>query len=381
MIAISGVARSGTSLAMKLVVNSVPDESRVLASKWMGVKKERRDLNPDGFWECRYTMEGARWHDGIEDNKGKICKITSRGIARSNPSFIDKIVIMARHPRAVAKSQERIRLMLPVPDGEVHSPRRFITETVAVARWLARHPKETHVVNYDSLIENPTSEAEKLGDFLGFAIDASAVKPKLRRSTPEPIESDLWPHAEAIFSLLLASDFVGIAEYFKANREEIQSENELRPCARLGGEPMAYNECINCIMNNDTRRTFRDRAEEGGHDWRALPCNFIANPPKSSGVEKNTDTVSDNHWADTLAPPPPPITERAKMALAVAGRVLASVAAGRRTQARKDVVANRRAACRSCKYRVGDECSQCSCPIARAIKWADKQCPKGRWQA
>jgi hypothetical protein len=68
-----------------------------------------KDMNPNGFWECRYSVRGIKWHMNMPDLEGKVCKIVSQGLINSNPEYIDKIVYMLRDPRQVAKSQERLK--------------------------------------------------------------------------------------------------------------------------------------------------------------------------------------------------------------------------------------------------------------------------------
>ena len=68
-----------------------------------------KDMNPNGFWECRYSVQGIKWHMDMPKIDKQICKIVSQGLINSNPNYIGKIIYMLRDPRQVAKSQERLK--------------------------------------------------------------------------------------------------------------------------------------------------------------------------------------------------------------------------------------------------------------------------------
>jgi len=103
--------------------------------------KETMDMNPNGFWEMRYTVSGVQWHLGMPDLKGKVCKIVSQGLVASNPEYIEKIVFMVRCPRQVAKSQERLRRIRWMSreheqEMKIHTPEMFIQVTYQASKWL-----------------------------------------------------------------------------------------------------------------------------------------------------------------------------------------------------------------------------------------------------
>ena len=72
-----------------------------------------KKMNPHGFYECRYTVQGCYYHWGIEKIiEGKrIAKIVSQGLVHTDPAFLGekKIIMMTRNPREVAKSQEDLQ--------------------------------------------------------------------------------------------------------------------------------------------------------------------------------------------------------------------------------------------------------------------------------
>jgi len=209
MIVISGVARSGTSVMTNIMLELL-GEDRLIGSKFMGndVKKEpmqgpmkeplpihkylrqkkketrqekarkklqipnkaqerreqrkkkfesMKDMNPNGFYECPFTVQGLYWRPQVHGLFAKIeamekepfCKIVSNGLLKSDPTRISKIVYMLRDPREVAKSQEKLTRpkTLPMPDGEkYHSPDFFITATVQFCRWAVQYASEVEVL-------------------------------------------------------------------------------------------------------------------------------------------------------------------------------------------------------------------------------------------
>jgi hypothetical protein len=124
MIVVSGCPRSGTSLMMdclriafgedRILGHKFPQEHGLLEAKKQGEEEsddhyearmyamnrglavsgrlndiERsKDMNPNGFWECRYTVQGVHWHRGIEVKNTDICKIVSQGLFFSDPKYI-----------------------------------------------------------------------------------------------------------------------------------------------------------------------------------------------------------------------------------------------------------------------------------------------------
>lgn len=395
MIIVTGCPRSGTSIMMRSLYDAIGAE-HFIASQWpekikRGKKQADRirDMNPDGFFECRYTVKGAQWHADIEDTRDKFCKIISKGVAKSNPIYIQKMIVMARNPRAVAKSQERlIRDMIPPdnPDGYVvHSPDIFIRDTIQLAKWMLINETPHIVVNYDNLVSDPDTTFGKVADFLDMPQDAFAnhtVRESLRRSEPQPIEHHLWEVADAIFDALKRSDWTEIANIASDNWRSIDRDRRMTPCARLGGERMTYAECINCLHKQDTRVVFKNKAERRGIDWKSSPCNYLSMNNAEGDLVDAQETIASNHWSDTAPPPPPPRSKVALAALATSARVVGHAAKSGRVRVRKDVLAQRLASCRSCTAFIPDEkrCGACGCNIFRAAKFIAKECPKERWK-
>ena len=170
MIVISGCPRSGTSLLMDCMRHTFGDD-RIMGAKFPQEKnlqdkqyeneddnafetrmhlssifnKDKiekaqkdfeliKDMNPNGFWECRYSVAGIKWHIGFKDNPKTIVKVVSQGLPQTDPRYVDKMIYMLREPHQVAKSQERLRRM-PFMDIEEE---RDMQEKMKICRNDAR---------------------------------------------------------------------------------------------------------------------------------------------------------------------------------------------------------------------------------------------------
>jgi len=254
MIVISGVPRSGTSVMTNIMLELL-GEDRLIGSKFMGNDKvkeiaegpmpepipihkylrkkkietmqekarkrlqiptkvqERRnkrkkklesmkEMNPNGFYECQFTVQGLYWRPQVHGLFAKIeamekepfCKIVSNGLLKSDPTRISKIVYMLRDPREVAKSQEKLKRpkTMPMPEGEkFHSPDFFITATVQFCRWAVQYASEVEVlmVHHGDLLSDPEPQVQRVAEFLSVEPGNahSVVDKKLHRSKPQPI--------------------------------------------------------------------------------------------------------------------------------------------------------------------------------------------------
>jgi len=189
MYVVSGCPRSGTSLTMdimrialgedRIIGEKFPQEKRnkepetevekYLSEKFPNNQKEQfeksKDMNPNGFWEMEWSVKGIRYlpnlHTELQSSKIspiKVVKCVSQGLIVSDPIHISKIIFLLRHPRQVAKSQEKLQgqfgdLENPIQNGrEVrkHSPQMFCQVTIQAARWFDLNPEvPLLIVNFD----------------------------------------------------------------------------------------------------------------------------------------------------------------------------------------------------------------------------------------
>jgi hypothetical protein len=357
MYVVSGCPRSGTSLMMD-ILREVFGEERILGKKFPQEERieeierqgdeetdehyaarmylynrnndkekilkdleESKDMNPNGFWEMLYSVQGIQYRLGdierlnklLTEEEKSICKIVSQGLANSDPRFIDKMIYMIRHPRQVAKSQERLKRQFPMDqtpvlaNGEevkVHTPEMYINVTNIAASWLVANPKVPVLfINFDDLIENPDQELSRIQEFLGegdFSKANGIIQPKLKRSLPQNIDSPFWEDAEAVYDNFVKGDFEGVIEYLKDPSRAIYVENTKLYCTRCEA-PKAYNQCKMCRSHEITRNNMRKQSEDKKIDWKKEPCLF-----ECLGLDPNAnpltleESIKNNFWFDDI---------------------------------------------------------------------------------
>ena len=277
MIVVSGCPRSGTSLMMDIfkhsvgsdgiigdefprdqIVPRVPNELESYVISKIPPKDEAKeakesaatkDMNPNGFFEMAWSVQGIQysrqWRHELFKGNRKVAKIVSQGLALSDPYYIDAVVYMLRHPRNVAKSQERLKGH-DLPEGHVvHSPKMFIDVTIQAAQYLVDNPNiPVKVVVSDDLQAEPVKVANEIGEFLKLDLSAGAarVDPKLNRSKPEDVTRDDWGRAEAMYEMARVADWQGVIDAHIANKVE----RDGLYCGRTGRQ-MSKAECTKCL--------------------------------------------------------------------------------------------------------------------------------------
>lgn len=331
MIVVSGCPRSGTSLMMDLLRVAF-GKDRIVGSKFpqeegkmrddipVGMKsmrawlkkqqvksKDFKDMNPKGFWECEYSVQGIVFNPRKEaPSSEKIVKIVSQGMAKSDPQYIDKVIFMLRHPRAVAKSQERLGRPGfndtgdPEKDGKpqrIHTAQMFNQVTHAAAWWLDKYKIPYITIEFDDLIENPAEQMERVREFLGegdFAEAIKQVEPSLRRSIPQDREGEGWDIADKLYELFLADDLDGIVSYIKEVASRSRPLTHMN-CARMKRR-VAVEECTLCQTEPNTKRNFMLSSVANGVCWDETPCAYDCLVNNMTVEESLASTT----WADIL---------------------------------------------------------------------------------
>lgn len=347
MIIVSGCPRSGTSLMMKIFETSLGRErilgtdfrdrvfskvegetdqhfkirSYLVSRKELEVKNrgdgkdKAKEMNPDGFWECGYTVKGIQFNlmeasyqrkllAETEKNMS-ICKIVSQGLFYTDPRFVTKMVFMLRNPRSVAKSQERLdrkNFVVPIdqPDIKIHSPEMFINVSRIAVRWFDSFPEvKVCKVLYDDLIMNTVETIKRISEFIGEDLTPSigVVKPELFRSLPEDVASDLWTDSEIVYDKMVSGDYSGVLKYLDDPKLEINQRIIKHPCFRRNVLVNGL-ECRRCNSNKIVMRNFRGIAQAKGIQWKYEPCMYECgfNPFKDPiGIE---ESISNNSWSE-----------------------------------------------------------------------------------
>lgn len=356
MIVVSGCPRSGTSMMMR-IMEHVYGEDRILGEKELDKAPEppkevelteveeylrakgqaahkpgqnqderrarARDMNPNGYYEMAFSVRGIFYMPAFEElldadkraKKKKIVKVVSQGLAQSDPRHVDKVVFMARNPRAVAKSQERLGRNNPMnpEDAPVVNGRRQLVRSVsmynrvtpAAAYWLKEHPTiPVHIVDYDKLLEDPVPVIEALAEFMGegdWSTAADMIDVNLRRSEPCTDDGPQWTYADEMHPLLLAGDWQGILdkaeEAFERAKAEYKGPHRWF-CVRRNSRVNAA-ECKMCVTNANTRSNFRKNATRKNIDWKNEPCVFECQYDQSRETHLTiAESIENNFWVE-----------------------------------------------------------------------------------
>jgi len=348
MIVVSGCPRSGTSLMMdcmrvvfgdnKIIGTKFPQETRLkqrpqesdqeYAIRLYGLEKKdlnqkdriskSKDLNPNGFWECQYTVQGVRYSlaveasmSTLEENGQKhICKIVSQGLANSDPKYINSIIYMLRNPKSVAKSQENLIRNTTMRDEwgkrfdlfegkKVHTPQMFIRVTTAAAKWIIQNPDIPIIyVNYEDLLADPDSTLIGIGDFLGYGDFEKAVPiidKKLYRSHPEEIENELWEDAFFVYEKFKNKQFTEIVEYMRDKKRATNRQASSWQCYRTGLRTVEAH-CKACISDLRFRDSLKAHAIKSGIDWVNEPCAFECAHDLDNVHISIEESINNNSW-------------------------------------------------------------------------------------
>jgi len=185
VIVVSGLPRSGTSMAMKMLeAGGVPiftDRLRVADED-----------NPNGYYELERVKNLGKETDfsWLSEAEGKAIKIVSHLIRSLPGMFRYKVVFLNRAVGEVVASQNKMlsrggKKWDPSMDQRVAA--LFEQHLREVKTWMESQPNlEVLQLNYAEVVTNPEAEAERMSGFLGLDLDwkemARAVDPGLYRN-------------------------------------------------------------------------------------------------------------------------------------------------------------------------------------------------------
>jgi hypothetical protein len=300
-------------------------------------ERDFRDMNPEGFWEMAFTVQGVIYRpqfkellEGVLEGDQKICKVVSQGLMDSDPMYLGKIIYMMRHPRQVAKSQERLvrgfnfkdpetgKIKNALEDFKIHSPEMYIGVTVQASQFFLNNPDiPVRFFDFDDLIENPEDTIDEMGKFVGYGDYTKAydvVQKKLKRSFPEDIPNPLWEDAEFVYD-----KFYNAANIINGNGIREEAESLFRDIIEYFQDPynrdkmnwrcfrakQQVNEtmCRGCISSPAMRANMKSRSEsiEGQFTkhWSEEPClfecGFDLDRDKSEYITIE-ESIKNNFW-------------------------------------------------------------------------------------
>jgi hypothetical protein len=183
VIVVSGLPRSGTSLAMQMLhaggLEAVTDKLRTADED-----------NPRGYFEFERVKQLKTDKAWLNDAEGKVVKVIHLLLMELPDDRPYRVVFMRRDLREVVQSQATM-LQRHARAGAQLPPEKLISifqqQLTTVANWLSARPNfEVLHVDYANLIANGAAEAYLINRFLGGKLDeaamARAVEPGLHRN-------------------------------------------------------------------------------------------------------------------------------------------------------------------------------------------------------
>ena len=185
VIVVSGLPRSGTSMAMQMLaaagVNTVTD----------GIREAGED-NPRGYFEDERVKdlhkdeEDRTW---LKDARGKVVKIISFLLKDLPETNNYKVIFMRRDLSEVLASQQKMLDRREEPNEiEDEKMLEIWKDHLWKVNYLLKHADhlESLEVPYKDAVANPLEQARRIKEFLGLPLDpvkmAGAVDEKLYRN-------------------------------------------------------------------------------------------------------------------------------------------------------------------------------------------------------
>jgi len=342
---VSGFNRSGTSLMMDTCRRALGDEAvygaKFPQQKTVEKELERRDwenefehkyrcylwekyskkeyeekiqksldANPNGFYECAFTLRGMKWCNGLDNilKDYRVIKIVAQALPNTNPHFVDRVILMLRNPREIARSFERIGNGEHLCEDEykrqavsLPMPLNYIIGMAQAVKWITKNDVTVLPVPYDQLMADPDKTLESIGFFTNADFSNHNIQPKQYRAKEEAKSDDpLWQIALSMYHSLQRKDWQHVLELRELASPYIRKEKASLTCARCGLS-VSYHQCLQCYNGNqDMIENYKANAEQQGIDWQNEPCGFecgFAHPDDLQDGHKSIDeSIKDNHW-------------------------------------------------------------------------------------
>ncbi len=173
VVIVSGLPRSGTSMAMKML------EAGGLKIVVDNVRAADED-NPKGYFEDERVMDLAEKPDKgwLKDARGKVIKVVSSLLNYLPDDNAYKVVFMRRNLHEVLASQTK---MLDRRNEESRTEDESLlsmyeSHLEKVEFQLRFRPYfEALYLNYSDVVKDPAGEARRMADFLGGSLDAKKM--------------------------------------------------------------------------------------------------------------------------------------------------------------------------------------------------------------
>jgi hypothetical protein len=184
IIVVSGLPRSGTSMAMKMLeAGGVPIVT--------DGRRAADESNPKGYFEFERVKELATAgdHAWLADARGKAVKIISFLLTYLPDTYDYRVIFMRRDLNEIIASQNQMLDARGEARGadDARTRRLYEDHLRQVEHFLARRPSfRTLMVDYGAVLKTPADEARRMNELVGGGLDvgrmAEVADPSLYRN-------------------------------------------------------------------------------------------------------------------------------------------------------------------------------------------------------
>jgi hypothetical protein len=172
IIVVSGLPRSGTSMAMKMLeAGGMP----ILTDRI----RQADDDNPRGYYEFERVKRVKEDRDWLPEAVGKAVKIISFLLLDVPPGYRYKVIFVRRAMAEVLASQRQMLVRRGEAENAGSDDRMALLykkHLRKVAAWLEAQPYiDTLYLDHREMIHAPRAAAEAIDAFLGGGLDVSAM--------------------------------------------------------------------------------------------------------------------------------------------------------------------------------------------------------------
>jgi hypothetical protein len=169
IVVVSGLPRSGTSMAMKML------EAGGLPVLTDGVRAADGS-NPNGYYEFERvkTLDKPGSHDWLADARGKAVKIISLLLTHLPESYDYRVIFMRRDLDEIIASQNAMLAARDEARGPADDRARELYEAhlAQIDRFLAKRSCfSTVMVEYGEVLADPRAQASRINHHLGGSLD------------------------------------------------------------------------------------------------------------------------------------------------------------------------------------------------------------------
>lgn len=174
IVVVSGLPRSGTSMAMKML------EAAGLPIVTDGAREADED-NPKGYYELERIKDLANEADGtwLRHARGKAVKIISYLLRELPPTYNYDVIFMRRKIEEVIASQNKMlsrRGESPGDAGDDKMARLFEADLWRAGYLLKHAPQFRSIdIEYKRVLEEPREQAARIAAFLGRPLSVDSM--------------------------------------------------------------------------------------------------------------------------------------------------------------------------------------------------------------